>query len=181
MIIRLGIKSESERFNQGGKKSEPKKLEINKCQITFSGCYNINTYEKDYNYFRINNKRINGSNNRSVSILTKQNYDDLNELSENYNFSYGDLGENITVDNISNTELAINKRLIIGSVILEITEPINPCYRLGYINDNLENNWWRLNNNSNISNYINIPGNRGWYCKVISEGKINLKDPIIFL
>lgn len=181
MIIRLGLKSHSERINQDNNKSSPLKPSYNICQISFSGCCNLGGDKKDYNYYRTNNKKINGSNDRSISILTTQNYDEINKLAENYSFSYGDLGENITFDNSLNSVLSKNIKIKIGKVILEITEPIKPCYRLGYINNNLDKNWWRANNNSNISNYINISGNRGWYCKVISEGDIKTNDSVIFL
>ena len=85
----------------------------------------------------------------------------------------------MTVKNVKYTELEKGKIIRINDVILEITEPCVPCFRLSTIRS-MEDvggvNWWKKKNNTELSNFINIPGARGWYAKVLTEGNVKKSE-----
>lgn len=176
MIVRLGIKTKQERIIQGENKSCPKKEYLQKCQINFNGCYDFINDRSDYNHFKSFNRKIIDKDNRSVSLITSQQYDNLNFYLKDFKLSYGDLGENITINNIQNIELNEGKIIQIGDVQLQLTERMKPCHRLSYYDNLIGKYWWRRDNSSDISKYINSNDNRGWYCKVIKVGIINEND-----
>src|ERR1700691_6482813 len=53
-----------------------------------------------------------------------------NHLGRN-DFTYGQFGENFTVDGLSDTEVCIGDRYRIGEALFEVTQPRVTCYRLG--------------------------------------------------
>ena len=170
LISRLGVKTKKER----NAKEPIKKNNYESIFLNFDNCY-IDEKIKDYNHYRTVNKKLNSTNDRAVSILTTDIYDDINEmfLDNNNNIIYGEFGENITIKNISISELFIGKQLNIGDALIEITESIEPCYRMSNI-EQITNiygkDWWNQKNGNEISYYINIKGNRGYYAKVLVPG-----------
>ncbi|MCF6287274.1 MAG: MOSC domain-containing protein, partial [Candidatus Hydrogenedentes bacterium] len=46
-------------------------------------------------------------------------------------FTVGQFGENLTTEGVLESELSIGDRLRIGSVVLEVSQPRQPCFKLG--------------------------------------------------
>src|SRR5262249_60712885 len=44
---------------------------------------------------------------------------------------YGELGENLTTENIAVNEALVGERWATGTAVLEVSEPRGPCWRLG--------------------------------------------------
>ncbi len=182
MIVRIGIKTKEERTDQGDNKSCPLKESLDYCQIKNEGCYDFINDRFDYNHFRTSNRKLIDKNSRSVSIMFTYQYDILNNINLSNNFtndiklSYGSLGENITIDLKENIQLIEKTKIKIGKVELQFEDKMKPCHRLSYYNNLFGKNWWRKDNDIDISKYINSNDHRGWYCRVIKEGFIYCKD-----
>ena len=81
--------------------------------------------------------------------------------------TYGALGENLTIEGLLETDLWIGDRLAIGSVILEVTEPRHPCFKLtvkmGF---------------SQAAKAMIQSGFSGFYLRVIQTGALTAGDAI---
>ena len=158
----------------------------------------IDGVEGDYNHYRTT--ALSSTPDRAVSILTT---DILKMLKDNgyQSVQDGDLGENIYVDGIDYTFFEVGKRYKfytdedrhtdkVGTnkdssegVVIEITERIEPCgnlCRLPYINDESLEPKQRFENCKSFLLWLDEKeGLRGWYGKVLIEGKIALGDSVV--
>ena len=186
-IVRCGAKTKNIRVKVGGSKLPLGKEPFNELKVTKNGCIGINGDKTpdpncivDYNHYRSINKSLKGTEDRAVSIVTRDIYNKLNEIlriteEHSIKVEIGDLGENITLENIEYYDFEVGTIIKLNNVVLEITEPCIACFRLGTVtwaDIAGGTNWWRKKNNTSISNFINIPGARGWYAKVLTEGNV---------
>lgn len=78
---------------------------------------------------------------------------------------YGFLGENLTIDNIDEAEICIGDRLQIGSVLLEVTQPRSPCWKLD-VQASLDSKW----SSGEFLKAYSESGRVGFYCRVLGKG-----------
>ena len=78
---------------------------------------------------------------------------------------YGFLGENLTIDDIDEAEICIGDRLQIGSVLLEVTQPRSPCWKLDA--QVAEGSKWQA---GTFLKAYSDSGRVGFYCRVLVEG-----------
>jgi len=83
-------------------------------------------------------------------------------------FSYGQFGENLTVDGLPDDEVCIGDRYRIGEAEFEVTQPRVTCYRVGL----------RLGE-PEMPSLLVSHYRPGFYMRVITEGRIQAGDPII--
>lgn len=122
----------------------------------------------DYNIYRMESKG--NTKDRAVLIYTKDMLDTLN--TEGWALKPGDIGENLTIDGLKYEEIELGDRLIIGDVILEISEICNPCMNLAvlpYVGKEKMNQF-----------IITMKGRRGWYARVLQTGKVHTGDIVHF-
>lgn len=83
---------------------------------------------------------------------------------------YGALAENLTVEKIDEDDVFIGDIHQIGEVILEVSQPREPCWKIGQ-------KW----HNKYFTKYIYDSGETGWYYRVLKTGMINQDDEIKLL
>src|SRR5689334_22402589 len=83
-------------------------------------------------------------------------------------FSYGQFGENLTVDGLADDEVCIGDRYRIGEAEFEVTQPRVTCYRVGM----------RLGE-PQMPALLVSHHRPGFYLRVITEGRIQAGDPIV--
>lgn len=72
-----------------------------------------------------------GGEQRAVLVYQSESYQYWQrELGRN-NFSYGQFGENFTIDGLPDHDVCIGDRYRIGSALFEVTQPRVTCYRIG--------------------------------------------------
>ncbi|MBP9479418.1 MAG: MOSC domain-containing protein [Sebaldella sp.] len=76
-------------------------------------------------------------------------------------------GENITIEGLKEDSLYIGDTLKIGEIILEISQPRQPCYKLAYFYNTPELPIW-----------VQETGYTGYYARVLKEGTINSNDKV---
>ena len=108
-----------------------------------------------------------GGERRAVFVYQVDSYRYWqNHLGRN-DFTYGQFGENFTVDGLSDTEVCIGDRYRIGGALFEVTQPRVTCYRLGI----------RMNE-PEMAALLVKHGRPGFYFRVLEEGEVEAGDEI---
>jgi ferredoxin-NADP reductase/MOSC domain-containing protein YiiM len=85
-----------------------------------------------------------------------------------HDFSYGQFGENFTVEGLADSEVFIGDRFRIGSALFEISQPRVTCYRVGM----------RMND-SQMAMKLVARHRPGFYFRVLEEGEVGAGDEIV--
>ena len=80
-------------------------------------------------------------------------------------FLPGSMGENLVVEGIVETDLAIGDRIRVGGALLQITQPRQPCFKLGLYFDE-----------PRLVRAMTRSGWCGWYYRVLEAGAIGAGD-----
>lgn len=79
----------------------------------------------------------------------------------------GGFGENLSVADVDEQSTCIGDRWSIGEVVLEVTQPRQPCWKLG-------RRWER----TDLPKLVVQNGRSGWYFRVIRTGNISAGDSV---
>ena len=90
-----------------------------------------------------------------------------NQLGRN-DFTFGQFGENLTVEGLLDNEVSIGDRYRIGSALFEVTQPRVTCYRVGIRMDNPQ-----------MPSLLVSHHRPGFYFRVLEEGEIGAGDEIL--
>ncbi len=88
-------------------------------------------------------------------------------LQKNKTLPFGALAENLTIDSLDEAGVFIGDVHKIGEVILEVSQPREPCWKIGQ-------KW----HNKFFTKYIYESGETGWYYRVLQTGVIKQGDDI---
>src|SRR6476661_3786815 len=72
-----------------------------------------------------------GGENRAVFVYQIESYRYWEEQLDRHDFTYGQFGENFTVEGLPDDEVCIGDRYRIRDAIFEVTQPRVTCYRVG--------------------------------------------------
>lgn len=141
------------------------------CGLPKKSVTELNVYthgcEGDFNKYRTTHKK--STNDRALSIMTTQLLETF--ANEGWPVLPGDLGENITI--AGDITFEIGQIYSIGTVVLQITENIEPCNNLVYLP--------YVGRNKKTLFIEMLKGRRGWYAKVLTEGVIMPNDEVILI
>jgi ferredoxin-NADP reductase/MOSC domain-containing protein YiiM len=108
-----------------------------------------------------------GGERRAVFVYQMDSYRYWQKHLGRSDFTYGQFGENFTVDGLSDTEVFIGDRYRIGGALFEVTQPRVTCYRLGI----------RMNE-PEMAALVVKHGRPGFYFRVLEEGEVESGDEI---
>jgi len=80
---------------------------------------------------------------------------------------FGAFGENLAIEGQTEENVCIGDRYQIGNVLLEVSQPRQPCWKLG-----------RRWNENLLPKMVIQNGYCGWYLRVLEEGEIALEDSV---
>ena len=80
----------------------------------------------------------------------------------------GDFGENLTVDGLDETCVAIGDVFEIGEALVQVTQPRSPCWKIA-----------RFHGIKELALYVQETDFIGWYLRVLREGLMKAGCPII--
>ena len=85
-----------------------------------------------------------------------------------HDFSYGQFGENFTVEGLPDAEVCIGDRYRIGAALFEVSQPRVTCYRLGIRLDEPQ-----------MAALVVAHHRPGFYLRVLEEGEVGAGDEIV--
>jgi ferredoxin-NADP reductase/MOSC domain-containing protein YiiM len=109
-----------------------------------------------------------GGEQRAVFVYQMGSYQYWEEQLQRKDFSYGQFGENFTVDGLSDDEVCIGDRCRIGSALFEVTQPRVTCYRVG------------IRMNEPRMPALLVEHHRpGFYFRVLQDGEVGAGDEVL--
>lgn len=123
--------------------------------------------EGDYNVYRQEERR--GDPDCALLVMPIETIRELN--SEGWPVHPGDLGENLTTTGIPYASFTVGKTFAVGGAKFQISKACDPCdnlYLLPYVGDSRGPGFLKV-----------MLGRRGWYARVVREGRVKPGDPVI--
>src|SRR5271157_4046294 len=109
-----------------------------------------------------------GGEHRAVFVYQIDSYRYWQRELRRNDFTYGQFGENFTVEGLSDQEVCIGDRYRIGGASFEVTQPRVTCYRVGI----------RMNE-PQMAALLVAHGRPGFYFRVLEEGEVKAGDEIV--
>ncbi|HIP12943.1 MAG TPA: MOSC domain-containing protein [Arcobacter sp.] len=111
-----------------------------------------------------------GGIHKAVFANSYLNYPTWSKFLNKKNLEFGSLGENITFSNIKEEDVCIGDIHQIGEVILEVSQPRQPCWKLS-----------KMHNIDMFKENIYETNRTGWYYRVLEEGTISKDDSVVLV
>jgi ferredoxin-NADP reductase/MOSC domain-containing protein YiiM len=111
-----------------------------------------------------------GGEQRAVFVYQIESYRYWERELGRSDFTYGQFGENLTVEGLADAEVCIGDRYRIGTAVFEVTQPRVTCYRVGIRMDD-----------PRIPALLVSHHRPGFYFRVLQEGDVEAGDEIVKL
>jgi ferredoxin-NADP reductase/MOSC domain-containing protein YiiM/ferredoxin len=109
-----------------------------------------------------------GGEQRAVLVYQIESYRYWQQQLHRSDFSYGQFGENFTVDGLADDEVCIGDCYRIGDALFEVTQPRVTCYRVGMRMDEPK-----------MASLLVAHRRPGFYFRVLQEGEVEAGDAIV--
>ena len=109
-----------------------------------------------------------GGEHRAVFVYQMDSYHYWESLLGRNDFTFGQFGENFTVEGLLDSEVCIGDRYRIGDAVFEVTQPRVTCYRVGI----------RMNE-PRMAALLVAHHRPGFYFRVLQEGEVGAGDDIV--
>ncbi|WP_240927966.1 MOSC domain-containing protein [Cellulophaga sp. Z1A5H] len=115
-------------------------------------------------------RKHHGGINKACYLYSADQYPYWKNLYPNLGWDWGMFGENLTIEGLDESELRIGDTYKLGTALVQITQPREPCYKLGI----------RFNDSKIIKQFVthNYPGT---YVKVLETGTVTTGDDMILI
>jgi ferredoxin-NADP reductase/MOSC domain-containing protein YiiM len=109
-----------------------------------------------------------GGEHRAVMVYQTESYRYWEMQLGRTDLTFGQFGENFTVDGLSDDQVCIGDRYRIGSALFEVTQPRVTCYRVGIRMDEPK-----------MAALLVSHRRPGFYLRVLEEGEVGAGDDIV--
>tara|TARA_R110001632_G_scaffold18671_6_gene57487 strand:- start:1418 stop:2065 length:648 start_codon:yes stop_codon:yes gene_type:complete len=106
--------------------------------------------------------------NKACYLFPSDHYPYWKGMYPELNWDWGMFGENLTVDGLDESIMRIGDIYKIGNAIVQVSQPREPCYKLGV----------RFGNAKILKEFINY-GSSGTYVRILEEGEVKNGDELI--
>src|SRR5215813_6242573 len=109
-----------------------------------------------------------GGEQRAVFVYQMDSYRYWEQFLHRNDFTFGQFGENFTVEGLLDNEVCIGDRYRIGNALFEVTQPRVTCYRVGI----------RMNE-PRMPALLVSHRRPGFYFRVLQEGEVGAGDEVV--
>jgi ferredoxin-NADP reductase/MOSC domain-containing protein YiiM len=109
-----------------------------------------------------------GGEHRAVFVYQMDSYNYWERFLGRNDFTFGQFGENFTVEGLPDNEVCIGDRYRIGDALFEVTQPRVTCYRVGI-----------RTNEPRMPALLVAHHRPGFYFRVLQEGEVGAGDGIV--
>ena len=109
-----------------------------------------------------------GGEQRAVFVYQMDSYHYWQSFLDRSDFTFGQFGENFTVEGLLDSDVCVGDRYRIGDAIFEVTQPRVTCYRVGI----------RMNE-PRMPALLVAHHRPGFYFRVLQEGEVGAGDDIV--
>jgi ferredoxin-NADP reductase/MOSC domain-containing protein YiiM len=109
-----------------------------------------------------------GGEHRAVFVYQIDSYRYWQDKLHRADFTFGQFGENFTIEGLPDTEVCIGDQYRIGGALFEVTQPRVTCYRVGI----------RMEE-PRMAALLIADGRPGFYFRVLQEGEVEAGDEIV--
>jgi MOSC domain-containing protein YiiM len=111
---------------------------------------------------------VHGGRYKAVYIYPSEHYAFWRHELPGMELPWGVFGENLTTEGLLETDVCIGDRLRIGSAEFQVTQPRQPCYKLGI----------RFGREDMLKRFV-ASGRSGFYVSIVTEGDVGSGDGIL--
>ena len=115
----------------------------------------------------VTDRRYHGGEYKACYLFSAEQYPYWKNLYPNLNWTYGMLGENLTVSGLDETKIYIGDIYKIGTALVQITQPREPCFKFGI----------KFGTQDVLKQFIQH-GFPGTYVRVLEEGYVSANDSV---
>lgn len=108
-----------------------------------------------------------GGENKACYLFSTMHYPYWKNLYPKLEWDWGMFGENLTVEGLDEKQIRVGNIYRIGSALVQVSQPREPCYKLGV----------RFDNQKILKEFIEH-GHPGTYVRILEEGKVRKGDPM---
>lgn len=113
----------------------------------------------------VSDRKVHGGEFKACYLFSAEQYPYWKNLYPNLNWNYGMLGENLTVSGLDETQVVIGSIYKVGTALVQITQPREPCYKFGV----------KFADQNFLKQFIEH-GFPGTYVRVLEEGFVKTGD-----
>ncbi|WP_394750425.1 MOSC domain-containing protein [Spongiimicrobium salis] len=110
-------------------------------------------------------RRYHGGVDKACYLFSAEQYPYWKALYPDLDWDWGMLGENLTVEGLDESQIRIGNIYRLGTALVQISQPRQPCYKLGV----------RFNNQDILGQFV-AKACPGTYVRVLEEGTVTAGD-----
>ena len=110
-------------------------------------------------------RRYHGGVDKACYLFSKEQYAYWKNLYPDLEWDWGMMGENLTVEGLDESQLRIGNVYRVGTALIQISQPRQPCYKLGF----------RFNNQDVLGQFV-ARAYPGSYVRILEEGTVTIGD-----
>jgi len=115
-------------------------------------------------------RRVHGGVDKAVYIYPHEHYTHWEKFPSREQFAFGQFGENLTTLGLLEDDVRVGDQVRIGSVLLQVTQPREPCFKL----------MTKMNDFTFAKPFL-TSGRTGFYLRVLEEGELGADDAIKYV
>lgn len=124
--------------------------------------------KSDVDNDEVTDRKYHGGEFKACYIFSEKHYDYWKSLYPDLDWNWGMFGENLTISNFDESEIYVGSIYEIGDALVQITQPREPCFKLGV----------KFKSQNILKQFIDH-GFPGSYIRVLKEGFVKPGDTMV--